>query len=57
VHYRLKLPNEIRLRLKELPDASRHAIGYGIFLLQENLSGNVKKLKGFKDRYRMRAGR
>ncbi len=56
MHYRLKFPSEIRSRLKELPEASRHAIGYGLFLLQEDLSGDVKKLKGFKDRYRLRVG-
>ena len=57
MHYRLKLSDEIRLRLKELPEASRNSIGYGIFLLQDDLSGDVKKLKGFKDRYRLRVGR
>lgn len=56
MHYRLKLPSEIRSRLRELPETSRHALGYAIFLLQEDLSGNVKKLKGFKDRYRLRVG-
>ena len=57
MHYRLKLPSEIRTRLRELPEASHHALGYGIFLLQEDLSGDVKKLKGFKDRYRLRVGK
>jgi len=57
IHYRLKLPSEIRSRLKELPEATRNAIGYAIFLLQEDLSGDVKKLKGFKDRYRLRVGK
>jgi mRNA interferase RelE/StbE len=57
MHYRLKIPSEIRLRLKELPESARQAIGFGIFLLQEDLSGDVKKLKGFKDRYRLRGGR
>jgi mRNA interferase RelE/StbE len=56
MHYRLKLTSEIRSRLKALPEASRHAIGYSLFLLQEDLSGDVKKLKGFKDRYRLRVG-
>ena len=56
MHYRLKLPSEIRSRLRELPEASRDALGYAIFLLQDDLSGNIKKLKGFKDRYRLRVG-
>jgi mRNA interferase RelE/StbE len=56
MQYRLKLPSEIRSRLKLLPERARDAIGYGIFLLQEDLFGDVKKLKGFKDRYRLRVG-
>ena len=57
MRYRLKIPAEIRSMLKALPENPRQAIGYGIFLLQEDLAGDVKKLKGFKDRYRLRVGR
>jgi mRNA interferase RelE/StbE len=56
MHYRLKFPEEVRSQLREMPEAVRHAIGYGLFLLQEDLSGNVKKLKGFRSRYRLRVG-
>jgi mRNA interferase RelE/StbE len=56
MNYRLKLPDELRSRIKAMPEASRQAFGYALFRLQDNLSGDVKKLKGFKDRYRLRVG-
>jgi len=39
-----------------LPLRLRREIGHKLFLLEEDLSGNVKKLKGSRTQYRLRAG-
>ncbi len=39
-----------------LPKEARRLIGGKIELLQDGLTGDVKKLKGFKQKYRLRAG-
>jgi mRNA interferase RelE/StbE len=56
MHYRLKLPAEIKSQLRNESVSIKQAIGYGLHLLQEDLSGDVKKLKGFKNKYRLRVG-
>jgi mRNA-degrading endonuclease RelE of RelBE toxin-antitoxin system len=40
----------------EMPSGIRREIGYRLALLEEDLSGNVKKLKGFRNLYRLRIG-
>jgi len=52
MHYRLLIPDVVKLQLRALPETVRHEIGYKLFLLQEDLSGDVKKLKGAKNQYR-----
>lgn len=43
-------------QLRELPKEARRLIGGKIEHLQDDLTGDVKKLKGFKHKYRLRAG-
>jgi len=43
-------------QLRALPRDTRRLIGGKLDRMQDDLSGDVKKLKGFKDKYRLRAG-
>lgn len=43
-------------QLRALPKDARRLIGGKIDLLQDDPAGDVKKLKGFKRKYRLRAG-
>lgn len=43
-------------QLRALPKEARRLIGGKIEHLQDGLTGDVKKLKGFKHKYRLRAG-
>jgi mRNA interferase RelE/StbE len=43
-------------QLRTLPKDARRLIGGKIDLLQDGMAGDVKKLKGFKRKYRLRAG-
>ena len=55
VRYTVILTDEVKARLHALPLALRREIGK-LFLLEENLGGNVKKLKGSSNEYRLRDG-
>jgi mRNA interferase RelE/StbE len=57
MHYRLVIPDIVKIQLRALPEEARQEIGYKLFLLQENLSGDIKKLKGSKNQYRLRVGK
>ena len=54
--YEIELLGEVRKQLRALPKDVRHAIGSKINRLQNDLTGDVKKLKGFKKKYRLRVG-
>ena len=56
MHYRLIVNREPKRKLHLLPKSARKEIGYRLYLLQEDLAGDVKKLRGSKNVYRMRAG-
>jgi len=43
-------------QLRALPKEARRLIGGKIELVQDGLTADVKKLKGFKRKYRLRAG-
>jgi len=48
---------EAPLRILDgLPKNLRQQIGYQLDLLQRDFSGDIKKLKGHKDEYRLRIG-
>jgi len=56
VRYTVILTDEVKARLHALPLALRREIGRKLFLLEEDLGGNVKKLKGSCDEHRLRVG-
>ncbi len=54
--YEIEIKDEAKAELRELPEDVRREIGYRLHLLQQEFSGDVKKLKGSKNEYRMRVG-
>jgi mRNA interferase RelE/StbE len=56
VRYTVILTDEVKAKLRAMPLALRQEIGHKLFLLEEDLSGNVKKLKGSVNEYRLRVG-
>ena len=55
--YQLGLSAEAREQLRELPKGRRRQIGERLTLLQNNLSGDVKKLSAAENKYRLRVGK
>jgi mRNA interferase RelE/StbE len=56
MQYELFISEEAREQLRELPDDIRRNIGYRLQLLQDDLTGDVKKLEGLRGHYRLRVG-
>ena len=56
MQYSVVLIDEVRDKLREMPAALRREIGFRLSLLEDDLAGNVKKLKGFSNKYRLRIG-
>jgi len=56
VHHTVTLTEEVKTKLHAMPLAVRREIGHKLFLLEEGLSGNVKKLQGSLNEYRLRIG-
>jgi len=54
--YEIEIKEEAKAELRELPEDVRREIGYRLHLLQQEFSGDVKKLKGSKNEYRLRVG-
>jgi mRNA interferase RelE/StbE len=52
----IEIKDEAKIELRKLPDDVRREIGYQLHLLQQDFSGDVKKLKGSKNEYRLRVG-
>jgi mRNA interferase RelE/StbE len=48
--------HEPRRKLHLLPKRVRKEIGYKLYLIQEDLAGDIKKLKGSINIYRLRVG-
>lgn len=57
MHYTIVLTDEVKDKLRALPPALRREIGHRLFLLEEDLGSNVKKLRGSRNQYRLRVGR
>jgi mRNA interferase RelE/StbE len=56
LRYTVILTDEVKARLRAMPLTLRREIGHRLFLLEEDLAGNVKKLKGSINEYRLRIG-
>ena len=54
--FELFISEEAREQLRNLPDDVRRNLGYRLQSFQENFSGDVKKLKGQTNLYRLRVG-
>ena len=54
--WEIEIKDEAKAKLRALPEDIRREIGYRLHLLQRNFSGDVKKLKGSKNEYRLRVG-
>ena len=54
--YQLFLSEEARERLRALPEELRRNIGYRLHLLQQEFVGDIKKLEGQRNHYRLRVG-
>lgn len=56
MRYNVVLTDEVKAALRVLPSELRREIGHKLFLLEDDLRGNVKKLKGSRNEYRLRIG-
>ena len=54
--YTVVLTDEVKAKLRAMPVALRHEIGHKLFMLEDALGGDVKKLKGSRTEYRLRVG-
>ena len=56
MRYTVVLTDEVKAKLRALPLAVRRDIGHKLFELEQDLGGDVKKLKGSRNGYRLRTG-
>ncbi|MBA2241436.1 MAG: type II toxin-antitoxin system RelE/ParE family toxin [Chthoniobacterales bacterium] len=56
MHYTVVLTDEVKSKLRSMPLALRKELGHKLFMLEEDLTGDVKKLKGSRNEYRLRVG-
>jgi mRNA interferase RelE/StbE len=56
MHYQIEFIQSSVRQLRSMPKDARRLIGAKLELAQRDLSGDIKKLKGFKNKYRLRAG-
>ena len=56
VHYTLAISEAAITPLRSLPKEQRRGIGERLTRLQNGLSGDVKKLSGRENKYRLRVG-
>ena len=56
VNYTLAISEEAIAQLRSLPKEQRRRIGDRLTRLQHSLAGDVKKLSGKEDKYRLRVG-
>jgi mRNA interferase RelE/StbE len=57
MRYTLIIPDEVKEKLRSLPIDIKQEVGYRLFLLEEDLAGDVKKLRGSRNEYRLRIGK
>jgi mRNA-degrading endonuclease RelE of RelBE toxin-antitoxin system len=56
VAYRLFISEEARGQIRQLPAELRRNVGYRLDLLQQDFAGDIKKLEGPGNNYRLRVG-
>ena len=56
MHYQIDFVPSALQQLRALPKEVRRLIGAKLDRAQHDLTGDIKKLKGFKNKYRLRAG-
>jgi len=56
MRYRIEFGDDAFAELRALPKELRRNIGFRIDQLQDDLAGDVKKLKGGDNEYRLRVG-
>ena len=56
MHYQIEFLPAALEQLRALPKDARRLIGGKLDRAQHDLAGDIKKLKGFKNKYRLRAG-
>ena len=56
MHYEIDFVPSALEQLRALPKDVRRLIGAKLDRAQHDLAGDIKKLKGFKNKYRLRAG-
>jgi len=56
VRYQLEIKDEARQQLRALSKEQRQNVGRRLDMLQNNLTGDVKKLTGKTHEYRLRVG-
>ena len=56
MEYELEIKGEAKAALRALPEDVRRQIGFRLHRLQQDLSGDVKKLRGSQNEYRLRVG-
>jgi mRNA interferase RelE/StbE len=54
--YEMEFKDDAKVALKKAPEELRRQIGYRLHLLQQDFSGDVKKLEGSSNEYRLRVG-
>ena len=54
--YQLFISEEAREQIRALPEELRRSIGHRLHLLQREFAGDIKKLEGSRNHYRMRIG-
>jgi mRNA-degrading endonuclease RelE of RelBE toxin-antitoxin system len=57
MRYQIEFIPSTLQQLRELPKDVRRLIGAKLDRAQHDLTGDIKKLKGFKNKYRLRAGK
>jgi mRNA interferase RelE/StbE len=54
--YEMEIKDEAKAVLRALPEDLRRQIGFRLHQLQQDFSGDVNKLRGSKNEYRLRVG-
>jgi mRNA interferase RelE/StbE len=54
--YTLQIFDKARRILESMPKDKRRQIGYAMDVLQRTFGGDIKKLRGYDNRYRLRVG-